>query len=569
MTRGPRSSKIHRLAASPGFLVLVPIVLGEGRFHFVDVAEPAGVVAENVFGGVLAKKYILESTGTGVAWFDYDEDGDLDLFVVNGSRLGGAEEPEASNQLYRNDGYGRFRDVTVHAGLTSHGWGQGVAISDFDNDGDLDLFLTRFGINLGYRNRGDGTFTEIANETGLADAGWGTAAAFADYDRDGVNDLFVGRYVEFDELATPGPGEGAHCFFMSVPVFCGPRGLTPARSSLYRGRGDGTFEDRSAASGVGQEPHFSLGAVWGDLDNDGDSDLYVANDMTPNNFYRNDGEGHFRDVALETGVAYDESGKVQAGMGVDLGDYDNDGWLDIHVTNFSHDHNTLYRNERGLFRDTSFMSGVGQVSIPYLGWGTGFRDFDGDGQLDLFVANGHVYPEVLTADTGTGYAQRNLLFRNLGQGRFEEQGETAGPGMLPARVGRGAAFGDYDDDGDVDIVVANMNARLALLRNDTASRHRWIGFRLIGRESARDAIGARVSLWTRGRLQFQEVRSGGSYLSQSDLRLLFGLGGEASIDRVEIRWPRGAVETRTDVPVDRYLTFVEQRPAPRVPPVKD
>ena len=546
-------------------LAVAPI-LGEGdRPHFVDVTTPAGITVVNVFGGIDTKRYILETTGTGAAFFDYDEDGDQDLFFVNGSRLDEPSTQEvssASNALYRNNGDGTFQDVTEASGLVRRGWGQGAAVSDVDNDGDLDLFVTYYGPNLLYRNNGDGTFAEVGVPAGVADSSWGTSAAFADYDQDGVNDLFVANYVEFDPARTPGPGEAPNCFFMGLRVMCGPKGLTPAKSLLYRGRGDGTFETVSGErSGVAEGAFYSMGAVWGDLDNDGDVDLYVANDQTPNNLYRNDGGGRFSETALTAGVAFNEDGRAQAGMGVDLGDYNNDGWLDIHVTNFSHDYNTLYRNEgrRGYFRDVSYAAGIGEVTYPYLGWGTGFHDFDKDGLLDLFVVNGHVYPEVRTAQIESAYEQRNLLFLNLPGERFDEVGRYAGPGMAPARVGRGAAFADYDNDGDVDVAVTNMNALPSLLRDDGSSTSHWVGMRLIGVESARDALGARITLVAGDLTQVREVKSGASYLSQSDLRVFFGLGTRPRVDRVEIRWPRGATQTFENLPVDRYTTIVEGR----------
>ena len=443
---------------------------------FEEVTAGAGIRFDNMYGGVAAKRYILETTGTGAAFFDYDEDGDQDLFLVNGTRLGYTELQSRSNAMFRNNGDGSFTNVTAAAGLEAYGWGQGAAAADVDHDGDLDLLVTYYGANRFYRNRGDGTFREEGAEAGLDDRGWGTSAAFGDYDADGTPDLFVANYVSFDEKTTPGPGEAPNCFFMGIPVMCGPKGLAPARSLLYHGRSEGGFEPVTDTE-VGAEAYFGLGAVWGDLDNDGDVDLYVANDQMPNNLFLNDGHGGFTDTALEAGVAYNEDGRAQAGMGVDLGDYDNDGLLDIHVTNFSHDYNTLYHNTGGgYFLDDSFQAAIGDESYLYLGWGTGFQDFDKDGFVDLFVTNGHVYPEVDVHATDSTYAQRNLVFHNQGDGTFSE----VDAGLTIEMVGRGVAFADYDNDGDIDVVVTAMNAAPALLRNASETAN-WVGLRLVGR----------------------------------------------------------------------------------------
>jgi hypothetical protein len=541
---------------NPPVVSLVLLLSSVPRFE--EVSAGSGIDFVNMFGGIDTKRYILETTGTGAVFFDYDDDSDQDVFLVNGTRLGYGDVQSHSNALFRNLGGGRFENVTAAAGLEGYGWGQGGAAADIDSDSDLDLLVTYYGPSRLYRNEGDGTFSEIGERAGVAQSGWGTSAAFADYDRDGVNDLFVARYIDFDAEKTPGPGGAPNCFFLGIPVMCGPRGLPPARSVLYHGLVGFRFEDVSEGSGVAREPTYGLGAVWGDLDNDGDVDLYVANDQMANNLYRNEGGGRFEDVALSAGVAYNEDGRAQAGMGVDLGDYDRDGWLDIHKTNFSHDYNTLYRNTGlGYFEDVSFTAGLGEATYLYLGWGTGFRDFDRDGWLDLFVTNGHVYPEVGEGRTESDYAQRNLLFINLGDGRFEERRESTGTDLEVARVGRGAAFADYDDDGDIDVVVTNMNGPVSLFRNESTPGPHWVGFRLIGKESARDALGARVTVEASGRRQMEEVRSGASYLSSSDLRVFFGLGSIDRVDRVEIRWPRGLVEVLEDVPLDRYSTLVE------------
>jgi hypothetical protein len=542
------------------FLLLTVLLAQEASLSFRDVAEEAGVARALTYGGVGEKRYILETTGTGAAFVDYDEDGDLDLFVVDGRRLEGVPEG-AGNRLYRNGGDGRFVDATEAAGLSREGWGQAAAVSDVDDDGDPDLLVTYYGAALLYRNRGDGTFVECGEATGLSQEGWHTSAAFADYDADGFDDLFIARYVDFDPASTPEPGGAPNCFFMGIAVMCGPKGLPPARSVLYRNRGDFRFEDVSEGAGIGLVPAYGLGAVWSDLDDDGDLDLYVANDQAPNNLYRNLGGGRFQDTALADGVAFNEDGRAQAGMGVDAGDYDNDGDLDLHVTNFSHDYNTLYQNSgAGYFLDVSFAAGIAEPSYLFLGWGTGFQDFDRDGFLDIFVANGHVYPEVAKEEIESDYVQRSLLYRNLGGGRFEEVGTRAG--LEKPLAGRGVAFGDFDEDGDVDVFVTHMNGKPALYRNETRRTAHWVGLRLVGRRSSRDALGAKVELVSGDHRQIREVRSGASYLSQSDPRVFFGLGEGGRADRIRIRWPSGEVQEISSPGRGRYLLVVEGLSAP-------
>ena len=535
------------------------------EMRFTETAALSGVRFVNMYGGVRSKRYILETTGTGAALFDYDGDGALDLFLANGTRLGYDASESLSSALFRGDGAGRFTEVTGPAGLEAYGWAQGAAIVDHENDGDLDLFVTYYGENRFYRNRGDGTFEEAAAEVGLDDPRWGAGAAFGDLDGDGAADLVVVNYVDFDPETTPGPGEAPTCFFLGMPVMCGPKGLEPAPALLYRARPDGRF-DRVTDAGVGAERFFGLGVVIGDLDGDGDLDLYTANDQTPNNLYRNDsgpGALRFTDIGLPAGVAYNEDGRAQAGMGVDLGDYDGDGRLDITVTNFSHDYNTLYRNAGpDFFLDESFAAGVAEPSWPYLGWGTGFADFDRDGRLDLLAVNGHVYPEVEGGVTESDYAQRILLFRNEGGGRFSEARPEA---FGRRRVYRGAAFGDYDEDGDPDFLATVMNGPPALFRNDTEPGGNWVGFRLVGRRSPRDGLGARVVVESgeggaggAGEMM-RESRSGSSYLSASDPRVLFGLGerGGGPV-RARVRWVSGA-EQEVLVEPGGYRLVVEPR----------
>ncbi len=548
-------------------LLFAGAAFAQPEIRFTEVAEASGIRFINMYGGVRSKDFILETTGTGAAFFDYDGDADLDLFLVNGSRIGYDASQSLSNALFRNGGDGRFTEVTGPAGLESYGWGQGAWVVDHDNDGDLDLFVTRYGRNLFYRNRGDGTFEEAGEEVGLADPQWGTGAAFGDLDGDGIADLVVVNYVDFDPEATPGPGEEPFCFFLGIPVMCGPKGLPPAPAILYRGLSDGRFL-RVKGRAIGAERHFGLGVVFGDLDNDGDLDVYVANDQTPNNFYRNDsreGALDFTEIGLSAGLAYNEDGRAQAGMGVDLGDYDNDGQLDIVVTNFSHDYNTVYRAAGGgWFADESFAAGVAEPSYPYLGWGTGFRDLDRDGWLDLVVVNGHVYPEVEGGVTESDYAQRGLVFQNLTGSVFAEVAPTA---LGVPRVYRGAAFADYDDDGDTDLLATVMNGAPALFRNDTETTAAWAGFQLVGRMSPRDGIGTRLTLMGGDISQVREARSAGSYLASSDPRVFFGLGsGDGPFrGRVRVRWLSGCEHEIEAVPA-RYRLVVEPRECPPGPP---
>ena len=541
-----------------GWALPVGAAAAQPEIRFTEVAEASGIRFINMFGGVRSKDFILETTGTGAAFFDYDGDGDLDLFLVNGSRLGYDASQSLSNALFRNDGAGRFSEVTGPAGLESYGWGQGAWPVDHDNDGDLDLFLTRFGRNLFFRNLGDGTFREVGAEVGLDDPRWGTGAAFGDLDGDGASDLVVVNYVNLDLDRTPGPGEEPYCLFLGMPVMCGPRGLPPAPALLYRGLSDGRFAAVTDTA-IGAEPFYGLGVVLGDLDDDGDLDAYVANDTTANNYFRNDTDAAglaFTDAALASGLAYNEDGRAQAGMGVDFGDYDNDGRLDAVVTNFSQDYNTLYRAAGdGWFLDESFAAGVAEPSYPYLGWGTGFHDFDRDGWLDLVVVNGHVYPEVEGAGTGSDYAQPGLVFRNLSGRGFAAAPAT---GLAVPRVYRGAAFGDYDGDGDADLLATVMNGAPALLRNDTATAAGWAGFRLVGRRSPRDGTGTRIVLSAGESRQLREARAAGSYLSSGDPRVLFGLGSYEGPLRARIRWLSGC-EDEVEPARGRYLLLVEPR----------
>jgi hypothetical protein len=533
--------------------------------RFTDVAQKAGIDVRMINGGAPTKKYIFESTGSGVALIDYDRDGYPDIFLVNGSRLEGfAPSAAPTNHLFHNNRDGTFTDVTARAGVASSGWGQGVCVGDFDNDGFDDLFVTYYGRrNILYHNNGDGTFTDATAEAGLGERSrnWSTGCAFVDYDRDGKLDLFVASYIDFN-LATAGlPGSGPNCLSMGVAVFCGPRGMPAARSTLYRNQGNGKFADVSAAAGIAKASDcYGLGVLTGDFENRGWPDIYVACDSTPSLFFRNNGDGTFEERGVQAGVGYDEDGREQAGMGVSAGDYDADGRLDIFKTNFEDDVPDLYHNEGdGTFTFRTFDAKLG-FNLKYLGWGGGFFDFDNDGWPDIFIANGHVYPELENHHhPELPYRQRNLLYHNSGNGRFEDVTSTAGPGLDVRRSGRGVAFGDLNNHGRLDILINNQNDPPTLLHNESENPDRWISIRTVGTKSNRDGIGARVTLFTGGRRQIQEVTSGGSYLSQNDLRVHFGLGSATKIDRIEVRWPSGSTDKIENASVDRFLIVEEGR----------
>jgi len=531
-------------------------------FSFADVAGTAGLDTVTVFGGRDENRYLLETTGCGAAFFDADGDGNLDAFLVNGTTLEGFPKgQEPTNHLYRNRGDGTFEDVTDRAGLRASGWGQGACTGDYDNDGDEDLFVTYWGRNRLYRNKGDGGFEDVTARAGLGTGDdrtrWGTGCAFLDYDRDGFLDLFAANYIDLDLATAPVPESGL-CRYKGIKVACGPPGLTGGRNVLYHNRRDGTFEDVSDASGVSRaRGTYGLGASTLDFDGDGWTDLYVANDSNPSTLYVNRRDGTFEDVAVRAGCAFSQDGKNQAGMGVGVGDYDRNGTLDIVKTNFAGDTSTLYANSGdGFCEDRTFAAGMG-VNTRWLGWGAGFVDLDRDGWLDVFLVNGHVYPEVARLPGEAAYKQRKVVYRNLGDGRFEDISERLGPPATTPKAGRGAAFGDYDNDGDLDVVVNNVHDRPDLFRLDSPASTHWVGFRLVGRRSNRSAIGARVTCVAGGAARIEEVRGGGSYLSQNDLRVLFGLGGVANVDHIEVRWPGGLREQWTDVAVDRYHTIEE------------
>ncbi|MDQ3802604.1 MAG: CRTAC1 family protein, partial [Acidobacteriota bacterium] len=532
---------------------------------FVDVAREAGLTAPTVYGGVERKRYIIETNGCGVAFFDYDGDGWVDALLPSGTRLEGfARGQSPTLRLYRNNRDGTFADVTDRAGLRREGWASAVCVGDYDNDGDEDFFLTYWGQNVLYRNNGDGTFADVTREAGLLTAGtrWGSGCTFVDYDRDGRLDLFVANYLKFDLATAPEPGKGANCTWKGVPVNCGPKGLPTDTNLLYRNNGDGTFTDVSAASGVGKvQGRYSMTSTVTDYNADGWPDIYVACDSTASTLYRNNGDGTFTDVALETGTAYNEDGRAQAGMGVAVGDYNGDGLPDIFKTHFSDDLPALYRNTgRGFFEDASRAAGFEHTR--YVEWGAGLEDFDNDGWPDVFIVTGSVYPEVEQFFKEYPHRGPRLVYRNLGNGRFADVTAQSGPGVLAAKSSRGCAFGDYDNDGDTDVLVMNMNEPPSLLRNEynRPGRHganNWLAVKLVGTKSNRSAVGARVLVKAGSSLQAREVTSQSSYYSHNDLRLHFGLGASRKVDQIEIRWPNGQSETVRDIPANRIITIRE------------
>ncbi|MBI3664236.1 MAG: CRTAC1 family protein [Acidobacteria bacterium] len=537
---------------------------------FQDVTKEAGLAGWRNRSGAPQKSFIIEVATGGVALFDYDNDGWLDIYLVNGSTLDvlrGKEAPPHA-ALFHNNRDGTFTDVTSKAGVANERWGFGVAVGDFNNDGWPDLYVTNFGKNRLYRNNGDGTFTDVAEQAGVAVSGatniWTTAAAFGDYDRDGRLDLFIAGYVKWDIDNPPAPGSavvaGNYCEYRGQRVMCGPRGLAGERDFLFHNNGDGTFTEVAEKAGVlDPKGYYGFAAAWADVNDDGWPDLLVANDSTPNFLYLNRHDGTFEDVSYPSGFALNENGREQASMGIAVGDYNHDGRLDLYVTNFSDDYNTLYRNEGDAnFTDLTFQVGLGEQTIPFLGWGTMFLDYDNDGHPDLFVANGHVYPEVDRNDWGTTWKQRPLLFRNLKGERFELVPPATGSGLAVLASARGAAAGDLDNDGRVDVVLNNLDGPPTVLRNVTPSKNNWVSLKLAGSgKSPRDAIGATVFLTAGGIRQRGEVMSGSSFCSQNDLRVHFGLGTATQVDALEIRWPDGAQESVKLPGINRIVTIVQ------------
>jgi hypothetical protein len=519
---------------------------------FRNIAKQAGLAAVFPNGGAVSKEYIIETTGSGIAFIDYDNDGLLDLFVLSGE--GG------TNRMYHNEGHDRFRDVTDALGLRSTGWAQGVCAGDYDNDGYTDLFVTYWGANHLYRNVQGKRFEDVTAEAHLTQdrTRYNTGCAFIDIDNDGHLDLFVANYLKFDPATTPKPGANPYCYYRGIAVNCGPRGLPFDKNILYKNRGDGAFTDISQASGITEpDGHYSLSVLTGDFNNDGLPDIYVACDQTPSLLYINKGNGKFEEEGVLRGVAFDQNGKAMSGMGLTAADYSADGHLSIFRTNFSDEFETLYRNHGdGNFDEATLDAGLGQ-NTRYVGWGTGFFDYDNDGWKDLLLVNGHVFPEIDKLHIDIHYKEHPILYQNLANGKFKDVSATAGPAFAELHSSRGAAFGDIDNDGAIEIAVNNQNEAPSLFKQASNPPGHWVILKLEGTRSNRSAIGAKVKISTGGQTQIDEVRSGGSYLSQSDLRLHFGLGKSRVIDRIEIAWPSGMKQTLRYQPVDCVTAIKE------------
>jgi hypothetical protein len=550
----------HRPITAGGFVDKGPIV-------FKNVEKEAGLTVWHHTEGTRAKQFIPETLGSGVALLDYDNDGWLDIYLVNSltyDAFTGTEKPTHA-ALFRNNHDGTFTDVAEKAGVTNDRWGVGVAVGDFDNDGWPDLYVTNYGKNRLYRNNHNGTFTDVADKANVALGTWSTGATFGDYDGDGLLDLFVPGYVHFDGDRPPVPGtpgtEGlSGCQFRGVPVMCGPRGLKGERDHLFHNNGNGTFTDVSEHAGVSDtNAYYGLASVFADVNNDGKADLVVADDSTPNYLYMNKGDGTFDDASYVSGYALNQEGRETASMGIAIGDYQNSGRLSIADTDFSDDYDVLYRNDGdGNFTDVSYQAGIAAATIPFLGWGAGFLDYDNDGLKDLMLINGHVYPEVDKTDWGTTFAQRPLLFHNNDGNTFALIPPVRGTGLAVVIPGRGAAFGDLFNDGKIDVVINNMDSAPTLLRNINPDTHHWIAFKLIGgKKSPRDAVGATVYVKTEGKRQRGDVLSGGSFASSNDFRVHFGLGDSAAIESVEIVWPSGKHETIMPKSADKIFTIEE------------
>lgn len=535
--------------------------------HFTDVTDSAGITFRH--NSAPEKKYIVESIGGGVAIFDYDNDGCMDIYFTNALTVDTASDPHASRSaLYHNNCDGTFTDVTEKSGLAYPGWANGVVAADFDGDGFEDLYVTCLGHNHLYHNNGNGTFTDITERAGVDDPRWSTGAAVADYDKDGSLDLFVSNYVDINLSKLPEFGKTKFCQYRGVPVQCGPKGLPGAGDSLFHNNGDGTFTNVSKKAGVSDpEGRYGLGAIWTDVDGDGWLDLFVANDATGNYLYHNNKDGTFTEVGLQAGVSLDDDGVPLGSMGVTVGDYLHTGQFGIFITNFSGEHATLYRHDKPLlFTDVSYASKVAPVSTPYVGWGAGFFDYDNDGWPDILAVNGHVYPQMENASVGTTYRQRMLLFHNEHNGTFAEVAAEAGAALMTPRASRGLTFGDLDNDGFIDVVVNNLDGKPTILRNDGASHNNWITIKLVGSGKNRDAIGARVKVDSGELTQWDEVHAGGSYLSSNDLRLHYGLQKKTKVDLIEIHWPDGKLESVANVTVNNFLVIEEGKGLTRTTP---
>ena len=534
--------------------------------QFTDQTQSAGIEFQQTFGG-MSKDFIVEAHGSGAGFLDYDGDGDIDLYIVNGSTIDTyLERSGPGNALYANQGDGTFAEIAERVGVADAGWGSGVTAGDVDGDGAVDLFVTNFGANILYRNRTPDGFVDATGDGGVAGDDYSTSAAFFDYDGDGDLDLYVANYLEMDFEATRPQG----CNYIGdVNVYCGPKGMPGADDVLYRNQGQGRFVDVTDETGIGAaNHHYGLGVAPEDFDGDGDTDLYVANDATPNVLFSNQGDGTFKDVALLSGVAYNSEGDEEAGMGIDFGDYDGDGDQDLYVTNFFRESNTLYRNDGVRFTDWTVRAGLEAPTMTRLGWGTHFFDYDSDADLDLFVANGHVFPQVDRAPAGTSYGQRNQLLRNDGAGRFKDISALAGPGMEVEKVSRGACFGDYDDDGDVDVLVVNLNDSPTLLRNDySRARHR-LAVQLVGTRII-DGTGATVRATVGGHVQTRTVRGASSYMSYNDTRVFFGLDDEDVVDKLEVVWPGGSeIQHILDVEADQLIVIKQGQAAVEAQPLR-
>ncbi len=537
----------------------IGMVAGPPEIQFQDVTEKSGIKAL-IIAGEKTKNYVLEVNGSGACWFDYNNDGYMDLYLVNGSTLGElqGQKPQKPhrNYLFRNNKNGTFTDVTESANVPGNGWGFGCVAADYDNDGRPDLFLTNFGPDILYRNKGDGTFTDVTAKAHLGGGNiWHAGAAFGDYDGDGNLDLYVSGYLDFDILHP----ELKSCYYRGVPVHaCGPLGYRGAPDTLYHNNGDGTFTDVTVKAGVvDKNLYFGFAVIFDDFNGDGKPDIFVGNDSNPNYLYLNKGNGTFEEVGISAGVGLNADGKEMSSMGVAVGDYDNDGLMDLFVTTFANDNFVLFHNEGGgFFADHSFQSGLGEATIPHLGWATFFLDYDNDGWKDLFAANGHVYPEV-DGKLSETYRQPLQLFRNTGAGKFREVSRETGLSAMPWRSARGGAYCDYDNDGDIDILVSNIDDRPQLLQNIGGNRGNWLELKLIGTKSNRDAIGARVKLESGSLVQYDHVRAGGSFLSNNDPRLHFGLGTRSMVDRIEIQWPSGKVERLSGIRANRIVSIQE------------